>query len=82
MSDNEGHMLLYNRELEKIDEVFYNEKMHYSLLSAHEGMALEKTTPGIRSEIAVNWHSAAESSGWGTPGAPNSMFFENRLQQT
>lgn len=74
MSDNEGHLLLYNRELEKIDEVFYNEKMHYSLLSGHEGIALEKTAPGIKSDVALNWHSAAESSGWGTPGARNSMF--------
>jgi hypothetical protein len=81
MSDNEGHMLLYNRELEKIDEVFYNEKMHYSLLLGHEGIALEKTTPGIRSDIALNWHSAAESSGWGTPGARNSMFIETPVSE-
>jgi flagellar hook assembly protein FlgD len=24
----------------------------------------------------VNWHSASESAGWGTPGAPNSVFVE------
>jgi hypothetical protein len=74
MSDNEGHLVLFNRELDKIDEVFYNENMHYSLLSGNEGVALEKT--GIRNSSleAVNWHSASESSGWGTPGAPNSVF--------
>jgi hypothetical protein len=76
MSDNEGHILLYNRELEKIDEIFYNEKMHYALLTVNEGIALEKTAPGIRSDIALNWHSASESSGWGTPGARNSVFIE------
>ena len=29
-----------------------------------------------KSELAANWHSASESSGWGTPGAPNSVFVE------
>jgi hypothetical protein len=50
--------------------------MHYSLLSTHEGVALEKTDPRSESEVAANWHSATESSGWGTPGASNSVFAE------
>jgi hypothetical protein len=74
MSDEKGHLILYNRELDRIDEVFYKEEMHYSLLSGFEGIALEKTGPRLKSEEAVNWHSATESSGWGTPGAPNSVF--------
>jgi hypothetical protein len=76
MSDDEGHLILYNRELERIDEVFYNEEMHYSFLSGYEGVALEKTMPRNTSEEAINWHSASESSGWGTPGALNSVFVE------
>jgi hypothetical protein len=76
MSDNKGHLILYNRELDRLDEVFYNEKMHYSLLSGYEGVALEKTGPRNKSEEALNWHSASESCGWGTPGAPNSVFIE------
>ncbi len=76
MNDAAGHLILYNRELDKIDEVYYNEKMHYSLLSGYEGVALEKTGPHNKSEVAANWHSASESSGWGTPGAPNSAFVE------
>lgn len=76
MNDDKGHLILYNRELDRIDEVIYNEKMHYSLLSDYEGIALEKTAPELKSEEAVNWHSAAESAGWGTPGAPNSSFID------
>ena len=76
MSDDKGHLILYNRELDKIDELTYNDDMHYSLLSTHEGVALEKTNPVNKSEEPTNWHSAAESAGWGTPGAPNSMFDE------
>jgi hypothetical protein len=76
MSDDKGHLILYNRELDRIDELIYNDDMHYSLLSDHEGVALEKTNPRNRSEESANWHSATESSGWGTPGAPNSVFAE------
>jgi len=76
MSDDKGHLKLYNRELDRIDEVFYNEDMHYSLLSTREGVALEKTMPQNKSEEAASWHSASQSSGWGTPGAPNSVFAE------
>ncbi len=76
MSDDKGHIVLFDMELDKINEVTYYEKMHSSLLSGYEGVALEKTGPFNSSEDQVNWHSASESSGWGTPGAPNSLFVE------
>lgn len=76
MSDKEGHLALFNRELDRIDEVYYNEDMHFSLLSGFEGISLEKSSPGNKSEEKSNWHSASESAGWGTPGAPNSIFIE------
>jgi hypothetical protein len=76
MSDDKGHLILFNRELVRLDEVVYSEKMHYSLLSGYEGIALEKTGVDLKSEESVNWHSASENSGWGTPGAPNSVYVE------
>ena len=74
MPDDKGHLVLLNRELDLIDEVYYNEKMHNPLLSDNEGISLEKTNPKMSSLESVNWHSAAESSGWGTPGKVNSIF--------
>jgi hypothetical protein len=76
MPDDKGHLVLYNRELDRIDELVYNDDMHYSLLSTQEGVALEKSDPHKQSQEKTNWHSATESSGWGTPGAPNSVFVE------
>ena len=73
MPDDRGHLILYSRELRKIDEVSYSEKMQSALLSGYDGVALEKINPDIQSGEAKNWHSASESSGWGTPGAPNSV---------
>jgi len=71
MADENGHLILYNRELDKIDEVLYSDSLHNSLLSDNEGVALAKNMPVNSSEDAVNWHSASESMGWGTPGAQN-----------
>jgi hypothetical protein len=76
MPDDKGHLILYNRELDKIDEVFYDEKMHFSLLQGNEGISLEKIkNQGLSTDRSL-WHSASESSGWGTPGAPNSIFLD------
>ena len=76
MPDDDGHLFLYNRELDLIDEFQYTDDMHYKLLSTSEGVALEKISPENKSEVSANWHSATESSGWGTPGAKNSVFTE------
>jgi hypothetical protein len=74
MPDDKGHLMLFSRELGKIDELKYSKDMHYALLSDIEGVALEKINPLNRSQERSEWHSATESSGWGTPGAPNSVF--------
>jgi len=74
MPDDRGHLLILNRELEVIDEVIYSEEMHYPLLAGSEGISLEKIRPEAGSAVSMNWHSASESSGWGTPGRQNSVF--------
>jgi hypothetical protein len=76
MADDAGHLILYNRELDKIDEVSYDDDMQFSLLASSEGVALEKINPVLESNLATNWKSASETSGWGTPGAPNSVYTE------
>ncbi len=76
MSDGNGHLILFDRKLEKIDEVIYDENMHFSLLSGNEGVSLEKITTNGSSADRSEWHSASEVSGWGTPGAPNSVLSE------
>jgi len=81
MPDDKGHIILFNRQLDLIDEVSYNEKMHYSLLSGYEGIALEKVRPGSLSADQKNWHSASEASGWGTPGAANSVYSEQPVSE-
>jgi len=73
MPDDEGTLVLYDRALSIIDRVEYSYKMHLLFLSGVEGVALEKASPELQSDVSGNWHSASETSGWGTPGAPNSV---------
>jgi hypothetical protein len=81
MADDEGHLILLNHQFESIDEVSYNEKMHYSLLSGYEGISLEKVRPTVPSYDQKNWHSASESSGWATPGSQNSVYSVESLSE-
>ncbi len=74
MPDSRGHLLLLTRGLMKVDELIYSAEMHNPLLSGREGISLEKVRPDLSSSESSSWHSASESSGWGTPGAPNSIY--------
>jgi hypothetical protein len=78
MPDDKGHLILLNRELDIIDEVFYDDKMHYSVLENKEGVALEKIRQQSMSSQRSSWHSASESSGWGTPGVQNSLYIREQ----
>ena len=81
MPDKEGHLLLLSDNLELIDEVIYTDKMHFSLLAETEGISLEKIRPELHSYESASWHSAAESSGFGTPGKINSVYFRGAGNQ-
>lgn len=56
-----------------IDEVSYNEDWHFTLLAIKEGVSLERLNPDGPSNERNNWHSAASSAGYGTPGYQNSQ---------
>jgi hypothetical protein len=76
MPDEGGTLILYNRMLTVVDMVSYSSTMHQLFLSGTEGIALEKVSPALPSDVASNWHSASEACGWGTPGSANSVSVE------
>lgn len=76
MPDDKGTLILLSSELDIIDRISYSEKMQHPLLAGFEGITLEKTGKCNLSGDAVNWHSAAENFGWGSPGTQNSIFTE------
>ena len=73
MPDDKGHILLFRKDLTIIDELIYTEKLHYSLITNREGISLEKIRPDLPSYEGSSWHSATETSGFGTPGLANSI---------
>lgn len=74
MTNTSGVLVFASKALREIDLFEYNERMHFPLLTTYKGVALERVNPNLPSQQASNWHSAAQSVGFGTPGLRNSQF--------
>ncbi len=57
-----------------IDHFSYDEKMHFDLLTDNKGVSLERVHPDRVSNDRMNWHSAASTAGFATPGYKNSQY--------
>lgn len=66
------------------DRFSYHQSMHFPLITNVKGVALERILPDAPTQQASNWHSASETSGFGTPGYRNSQFaaIESRLKKS
>ncbi|WP_170150549.1 lamin tail domain-containing protein, partial [Marinifilum flexuosum] len=71
--DKNGRIVLYTKD-ELIDDLEYNEGMHFELLASKEGVALERVNPDEETNLHSNWQSAAQNIGFGTPGIRNSVY--------
>ena len=58
-----------------LDVVSYLDDWHFKLLDDQDGKSLERIDPEGNSNQASNWHTAAESIGFATPGKENSQFY-------
>ena len=58
-----------------MDRVAYQDDWHFRLLDNVDGVSLERIEPNGASSDGNNWHSAAESAGFGTPGLVNSQYY-------
>lgn len=72
--DKEGTVIALNSQGIVTDEVSYKEDWHFPLIANNEGVALERIDPAGRSQDKSNWHSAASTAGYGTPGYRNSQY--------
>ncbi|MFW5767918.1 MAG: lamin tail domain-containing protein, partial [Bacteroidota bacterium] len=70
----EGDVVLCLPNMEVIDEVVYNEDMHFKLLRSVDGVSLERINYDRPASDEDNWHSAAENVGFGTPTYENSQY--------
>ncbi len=72
-SDDKGIVVLMFGDT-LIDVFAYDDNMHFTLITNTEGVSLERIDPEKSTEIATNWHSAAEKIGFATPANQNSQF--------
>ncbi len=75
-NNDEGTVILATYAGETQDLFTYSEDMHYPLLNYVDGVSLERINSDSPTEDRNNWHSAAESIGFGTPGVQNSQFVD------
>jgi hypothetical protein len=74
LPDDEGVILVLNNSGAIIDEVQYYDDWHFKLITDKEGISLERLDPDKSPNDPMNWHSAASTAGFGTPGYRNSQF--------
>jgi hypothetical protein len=70
-NDSSTVYLIYNSEV--LDKVSYTDDWHLSLIDDTENKTLERIDPNGISNNSMNWHTAAESVNFGTPGRVNSQ---------
>jgi hypothetical protein len=73
LDDKAATIVLMNDTFAIIDEFSYSEKMHLATLKDVNGISLERISPEKPANFPGNWHSAAETAGYGTPGYRNSQ---------
>jgi hypothetical protein len=79
LGNDEGCVAILNPSLEVLDEFCYSAKMHMPELVNKSGVSLERIRYNSPTQDASNWHSAASTSGFATPGAENSQYLDEEL---
>lgn len=72
--ETEGTVVILDASGNIRDELHYNKDWHFKLITDPEGISLERIDPAGKTQDAQNWHSAAMSAGYGTPGYRNSQY--------
>ncbi len=75
-NNDEGTVILSTYAGMPLDLLNYSEDMQYPLLNYVDGVALERISFESSASDRNNWHSAAESVGFGTPGLKNSQYVD------
>ena len=73
LSDEGGIITLTDSAGTVIDKASFSPSMHFPMLRLTSGVSLERIDPDGTSDSKENWHSAAETAGFSTPGKINSQ---------
>lgn len=72
--DDEGWVVLLGTQGNILEELHYKDDWHFKLMNDAEGVSLERMDPSAEVNNPQNWHSAASTAGWATPGYRNSQY--------
>lgn len=78
-NDDQGRVILMDKIQNTIDDFEYNEDMHFALLAANEGVALERINFNRPANDKTNWHSASDLVGFATPTYENSQYLDSEV---
>ncbi len=82
LPDSEGNVVISNLRGQILDQFDYSEKMHSELLKDKEGVSLERLSFNLSTLEKKNWHSAASSVGYATPGYLNSQQLKSTTESS
>jgi len=80
-SNDSGTVFLILPDLDSTvcDYFSYDEDLQFGLINNPDGISLERIDFDRATNESTNWHSAAESVGWATPGLENSQYYPGQL---
>lgn len=81
LPDASGKIVVINEQGDVVDELHYDARWHFNLITNPKGVALERIDYNQATQEQSNWHSAAASAGYGTPTYQNSQFKINEQLQ-
>jgi hypothetical protein len=73
LGNDEGHVALTDLNTVRIDQFYYNSDYQFPLLNEDKGVSLERISYDRPTQDSANWHSAAATAGYATPGYENSQ---------
>ena len=74
-SNDKGIVVIINDSLQVVDRLEYSSDWHHVLIKDPNGISLERLDYNRDTQNKDNWHSAAKTVGYGTPGLVNSQYF-------
>lgn len=80
--DSEGEVVIFTGAGFIIDRFFYQDDYHYADLRDDNGISLERISFSAPTNRADNWHSAASTVRFATPGYENSQAQKDRENET
>ena len=74
LPDDEGNIIILNKQGIVLDNMYYTDNMHYPFLHDPSGVSLERIQPAASSQDKNNWHSASSFVNYASPTLENSQY--------